>query len=74
MPLGGLGLSSGGIDIAGWSDADFAADKSDRKSVSRCVVTIDGDVVLLPRKQQIGVALSTMESEFIEASHAAREC
>uniref|UniRef100_A0AAV1TZS5 Polyprotein n=1 Tax=Peronospora matthiolae TaxID=2874970 RepID=A0AAV1TZS5_9STRA len=56
-----------------WSDADFAADKADRKSVSGCVITMDSAVVLLSCKKQSGVSLSTMEAEFISASQAGRE-
>ena len=33
------------IKIESWSDADFAADKSDHKSVTRYVLTMDGAVV-----------------------------
>jgi hypothetical protein len=61
------------IKIECWSDADFAADKSDRKSVSGFVLTIDGAVVSWACKKQTGVSLSTMEAEFIAASHAGRE-
>ena len=56
-----------------WSDADFAADKADRKSVSGCVLTMDGAVVMWLCKKQSGVSLSTMEAEFISASQAGRE-
>ncbi|CAI5746258.1 unnamed protein product [Peronospora destructor] len=53
--------------------SDTSADKSDQKSVSGCVLTMDGAVVLWVCKKQTGVALSTMEAEFIAASHAGRE-
>nr|CCA28192.1 PREDICTED: similar to retrotransposon protein putati [Albugo laibachii Nc14] len=68
LQIGGVGVSSGDVKIESWSDADFAADKSDRKSVSGCVVMIDGAVVLWSCKKQNGVSLSTMEAEFIVAS------
>ena len=61
------------IKIESWSDADFAADKSDRKSVTGYVLTMDGAVVSWACKKQTGVSLSTMEAEFIAASHAGRE-
>ena len=32
------------IKIESWSDADVAADKSDRKSLSGCVLMMDGAV------------------------------
>nr|CCA24800.1 GagPol polyprotein putative [Albugo laibachii Nc14] len=66
-------FSSGDAKIESWGDADFVADKFDRKSVSGCVVMIDGAVVLWPCKKQTGVALSTMEPEFIALSQASRE-
>ena len=34
------------IRLASWSDADFAADKTERKSVLGCVITMDGAAVL----------------------------
>ena len=64
--------SSGPIKIESWSDADFDADKSDRKSVSECVLTMDGAVVSWAFKKQTGVLLSTMEAEFIAASQTGR--
>ena len=65
--------SSDPIKIESGSDADIAADKSDRKSVSGCKLTVDGAVVSRACKKQTGVSLSTMEAEFIAASQAGRE-
>ncbi|CAI5723087.1 unnamed protein product, partial [Peronospora destructor] len=61
------------IKIESWSDADFAADKADRKSVSECVLTMDDAMVSYPCKKQTSVSLSTMEAEVVVASHAGRE-
>ena len=44
--LNGMGLIKEDFKIESWSDADFAADKVDRKLVSGCVLTMDGAVVL----------------------------
>ena len=33
------------INLGGWSDSDYAADKVDRKSVTGGVLTMDGDIV-----------------------------
>ena len=71
--LGGSGSTSTDMRVECWSDADFAADKSDRKSVSGCLLTMDDSVVLWLCKKQSGVLLSTMEAEFIAASQAGRE-
>lgn len=61
------------INIEIWSEADFAADKSDRKSVSGCVRTLGGAAVSWAGKKHNGVSLSTIEDEFIDALHAGRE-
>ena len=61
------------IKIESWSDAYFAADKSDRKSVSGCVLTMDGAVVSWVCTKQTGFLLSTIEVEFIAASQAGRK-
>ncbi|CAI5706592.1 unnamed protein product [Peronospora effusa] len=45
LHLGGDGWASKDMRIESWSDADFAADKYDRKFVSGCVLTMDGSVV-----------------------------
>lgn len=65
--------SSNPIMIERWNGANFAADKSDRKSVSGCVLTMEGSAVSWECKNQIGVSLSTIEAEFIAASQAGRE-
>ncbi|GMF30943.1 unnamed protein product [Phytophthora lilii] len=61
------------IRVESWSDADFAADKGDWKSVTGGVVTMDGAIVHWVCKKQTGVSLSTMEAEFTSASHVGRE-
>ena len=61
------------MQIECWIDADFAADKTDCMSVTRCVLTIDGAVILELCKKQSGVSLSTMEAEFLSTSQSGRE-
>ena len=61
------------VRVECWSDAYFSASKADRKSISGCVLTVDGAVVLWLCKKQSGVSLSTMEAEFISASQAGWE-
>lgn len=69
-----VGASDGRrVQVESWSDADFAADKGDRKSVTGGVVTMDGAIVHWVCKKQTGVSLSTMEAEFTSASHVGRE-
>ncbi|GMF48934.1 unnamed protein product [Phytophthora fragariaefolia] len=59
--------------MVGCSDADFAADKQDRKSVTGGFITIDGMVVAWICRKQGGVALSTMEAEYTAASVVSQE-
>nr|CCA20625.1 hypothetical protein ALNC14_067680 [Albugo laibachii Nc14] len=73
LKIGGVGVSSGDVKIEIWSEADFAADKCDRNSVSGCVKMIDGAVALWSCKKQTGASLSTMEAEFIAVLQAGRE-
>ena len=68
-----MGQTSEDIRIECWSDVDFAADKAKRNSVSVCVLTMYGAVVLWLFKKYSGVSLSTIEAEFISASQAGRE-
>ena len=67
------GKSMDPIQIESWSDADFAADKLDRESVTGCVLKMDGAVVSWACKKQNGVSLSIMEAEFMAASQVGRE-
>src|SRR5271168_1154679 len=53
-------------------DADWAAD-ANRKSVSGYVITLAGGAVAWSSKKQATVALSTAESEYISATHAAKQ-
>jgi hypothetical protein len=48
-----------------FTDADWASDKSDRKSISGHVVKFFGNVVLWTSKKQSSIALSSCESEYI---------
>lgn len=58
----------GDVNIVGYSDADFAADKADRKSLTGDWITVDGMPVTWVAKKQTGVSLSTAEAEFTAAS------
>uniref|UniRef100_A0AAV1U5R2 Polyprotein n=1 Tax=Peronospora matthiolae TaxID=2874970 RepID=A0AAV1U5R2_9STRA len=73
LHLDGAGHVSEDARVECWSDAEFAARKADRKSISGCVLTVDGAVVLWLCKKQSGVSLSTLEAEFISASQTGGE-
>ena len=51
------------LRIKCFTDADFAGDKRDRKSISGGIVPINGMIIGLHCKKQTVVALSTAESE-----------
>ncbi|CAH0478328.1 unnamed protein product [Peronospora belbahrii] len=59
--------------VEAYSDADYAADKTDRRSVSGGVMMAAGMVVGWMCKKQECVVLSTMEVEFVAASQTAAE-
>ncbi|GAB9471215.1 unnamed protein product, partial [Globisporangium polare] len=61
------------LTLESYSDADYAADKADRKSLTGGVVLMNGMPVSWICKKQGGVSLSTMEAEFVAASETGRE-
>lgn len=58
--------------VYGYSDANWADNKSDRKSNSGHVFMVNGATVCWSSRKQSLVALSTCESEFIALSEACR--
>lgn len=56
--------------IIGFSDADFAMDKDDRKSQTGYVFLINNGTVSWTSQKQPSVALSTMEAEYMSLSDA----
>ena len=61
------------VRLTAFSDADWAADKVDRKSVSGWIARINGDAVSWQSKKQAAVALSTCESELYAECAATQE-
>jgi len=59
--------------ILGFSDADYAMDKDDRKSQTGYVFMINNGPVSWTSHKQNSVALSTMEAEYMSLSDASRE-
>ena len=59
--------------IEAFSDADFAVDKGDRKSMTGGVLCLNGMMVSWGARKQGGVSLSTMEAEFVAASEMVGE-
>jgi len=61
------------VDVCAFADADWANDKSDRRSVSGWVAKLNGDPVSWSSKKQRVVALSTCEAELYAESAAIQE-
>jgi hypothetical protein len=61
------------IQLDAFSDADWAADKIDRISVSGWIARINGDPVSWQSKKQSSVALSSCESELYAECSATQE-
>jgi hypothetical protein len=56
---------SDSLEIKGYSDADYARDKDDRKSITGCVFTLAGGPISWRSCKQTIVASSTMYAKFI---------
>ena len=61
---------SDSLEIRGYSDADFAGDKDDRKSTSGYVFTLAGGTISWKSSKQSLVASSMMYAEFIACYEA----
>ncbi len=60
------------VCVEAYSDADWADNKSDRKSVSGGIVLMNGVPIMWSCKKQTCVALSTLEAEYIAASEVCK--
>ena len=60
--------------ITGYSDADWAGDTTDRKSISGYVFMQNGGAISWSSRKQKTVALSTAEAEYLALSNASQEC
>uniref|UniRef100_A0A2N9GH76 Integrase catalytic domain-containing protein n=1 Tax=Fagus sylvatica TaxID=28930 RepID=A0A2N9GH76_FAGSY len=63
----------GDLRLTGYSDADWASDKDERKSTSGYAFILGGGAVSWCSKKQSCIALSTMESEYVACSAAVQE-
>lgn len=62
-----------GNQVLGYSDAYFANDKNDRKSVSGMVFLLGGGSISWRSRKQKSVSTSTTEAEYIALSSAAKQ-
>jgi hypothetical protein len=65
----GLWYPKGTFDLIGYSDADYAGCKIDRKSTSGTCEFLGRSLVSWASKKQNSVALSTAEAEYVAAGH-----
>eukprot|EP00253_Pinus_taeda_P033991 PITA_33991 len=61
------------LDIRGFVDADWVGDLDQRRSTSGYVFNLFGGAVSWMSKKQSVVALSTIEAEYMAATHASKE-
>ena len=61
------------MECCAFADADWAGDRSDRKSISGWVAKINGDPISWSSKKQRVVALSTCEAELYAEAAAIQE-
>ena len=61
------------LNLAGYVDADWAGDSSDRKSTSGYLFQLGSNLVLWSSKKQMSVALSSTEAEYVSAAQASQE-
>jgi hypothetical protein len=61
------------VDINGFVDADWVGDMDHRRSTSGYVFNLFGEAINWMSKRQAVVALSTIEVEYMAATHASKE-
>ena len=64
---------SGNLQLSAYTDADWASNKCNRRSVSGVLVMINGAPVIFKSKMQQSVALSTAEAEYMALSLCVQE-
>ncbi|XP_038695478.1 secreted RxLR effector protein 161-like [Tripterygium wilfordii] len=68
-----LCYGGGNLKLTGFSDADWASDRDERKSTSGYVFILSGGAISWCSKKQSCIALSTMEAEYVACSVAVQE-
>lgn len=63
----------GGLQVIGYTDADWATDQSSRHSIGGFAFTLSGGAISWKSKRQATISLSSTESEYKAASEATKE-
>ena len=67
------GTRSTGVEITAYSDANWASNKDDRRSISGIMVMVNGAPVIFKSRTQHNVSLSTAEAEYVALSLCVQE-
>ena len=62
-----------GVHLSAYSDANWASNKDDRRSISGVLVMINGASVVFKSRTQHNVSLSTAEAEYVALSLCVQE-
>lgn len=68
-----LQFSSSDPTTIGYCDSDWAGDRSDRRSTTGYLFTLENGAISWKSKKQQTVALSSTEAEYMAATHATKE-
>ena len=68
-----LVYSGSDLNLLGYKDSDFQADKDSRNSTSGSVFTLNGRAVVWRSIKQSSIADSTIEAEYVAACEAVKE-
>jgi hypothetical protein len=68
-----FGLVGAHQKLVVYTDADWASDKHNRKSISRSTTQLCGGTVAYSSRKQRSIATSSTESEYIAAAGAAKQ-
>uniref|UniRef100_A0AAV1TH22 Uncharacterized protein n=1 Tax=Peronospora matthiolae TaxID=2874970 RepID=A0AAV1TH22_9STRA len=66
-------VTTNGVRVSCYTDADYAANKATRKSISSAIVIVGGMPVAWQVKQQSSLVLSTAKAEFVAAAVGVNE-
>lgn len=72
MEIGGESSTGKNVELRGYTDADWAGDRTDRRSTSGYIITMNGGVLSEASTKQRCTALSSREAEYVGLSECCR--